>query len=315
MPFTNTTAAAYGLLVMYAMDMYEANPATLTPPAANGLTAAGWTIFAYIAGTDTILPRGVKGPLQKTGTPVCYGYVARNAAGDIAVAVRGTDGFAEWVEDGEFLPRAYAPTTPLPPGQPAMTVEDGFWGVYASMTLVAPGGAALGTLAPAIGKLAAAAPQVVVLGHSLGAALATYLTLDLVRGDLGARVSACLFASPQTGDQPFVTLFDQSVADYRLFDYILDIVPRVPTGPIYQPLPRRTVIQPAGAEAAVRVDIGCNHHVICYCAMLDYEATMAALTPVPVEEQSDFICILGPETGSPSIAKELVSLIAGAVPV
>src|SRR6202034_4599795 len=68
---------------------------------------------------------------------------------------------------------------------------------------------------------------VTIVGHSLGAALATYLTLDLTRAGLRARVSACLFASPRTGNQPFVTLFDQTIADYRLFNYMLDIVPRV----------------------------------------------------------------------------------------
>jgi triacylglycerol lipase len=156
---------------------------------------------------------------------------------------------------------------------------------------------------------------VTIVGHSLGAALATYLTLDLTRAGLRARVSACLFASPRTGNQPFVTLFDQTIADYRLFNYILDIVPRVPPGLGYMPLPRRTVIQPAGAEAVIRVGIGCSHHVICYCAMLDYEGMSRATTPVPPGEEDSAACILGPETGSPSIAKELVGAIAGVVPV
>jgi hypothetical protein len=315
MPFTNTTAAAYGLLVMHAMDMYRTQPASPTPAPAAGLIASDWTIAAYITGTDTLLPRGIKGPLQLTGTTVCYGYVATDAAGGMVVAIRGTDGFVEWVEDGEFVPIPYAPPTPFPAGQPATTVEQGFWGVYASLRLVEPSGAPLGSLAPAIVTLAGGAGPVTVVGHSLGSALATYLTLDLARSSLGARVAACLFASPHTGNQGFVTLFDESVADYRLFNYILDIVPRVPLGLGYQPLPRRTVIQPAGAEAVIKLDIGCNHHVICYCAMLDYEGTMAATTPVPAGEEDSAACIIGPETGNPSLAKDLVAALAGAVPV
>jgi triacylglycerol lipase len=128
-------------------------------------------------------------------------------------------------------------------------------------------------------------------------------------------VSACLFASPHTGNQAFVQLFDQTIVDYRLFNYILDIVPRVPLGLDYSPLPRRTVMQPATAEASIRVNVGCNHHVICYCAMLDYEGTIEATTPVPAGEEGSAACILGPETGSPSLAKRLVSDLAGVVPV
>jgi hypothetical protein len=55
MPFTNTTAAASGLLAMHAMDMYRVNTSLLTPPEAPGLTAAGWAVLAYIIGNDTLL--------------------------------------------------------------------------------------------------------------------------------------------------------------------------------------------------------------------------------------------------------------------
>lgn len=313
MPFTNTNAAAYGLLAMHAMDMYRAEPNSLAPAPAAGLTAAGWTVVAYATGTDTVLPPGVRGPMRLAATPIFYGFAARNSAGELVVVIRGTDGFVEWVEDAEFVPIPYVPANALPSGSPSTTVETGFWGVYGSLRLVDTNGAPLGVLAAAVASLAGAAGQVTVVGHSLGAALATYLTLDLARGGLDARVSACLFASPRPGDQAFATLFDQSVMDYRLFNYILDIVPRVPPGLGYAPLPRRTVIQPATAEAAIRFNIGCNHHVICYCAMLDYEKV--AKMPVPSVEESSKACILGPETGTPSIAKEILGFLAGAVPV
>ena len=183
------------------------------------------------------------------------------------------------------------------------------------MRLISPAGAPLGVLASAIADAAGPTAIVTVVGHSLGSALATYLTLDLARGGLRDRVSACLFASPHAGNQAFVDLFDRTIADYRLFNYILDIVPRVPLGLGYTPLSRRTVLQPATAEASIRIDVSCNHHVICYCAMLDYEGTMQATDPVPAGEASSAACILGPETGSPSLAKKLISDLAGVVPV
>ena len=100
-----------------------------------------------------------------------------------------------------------------------------------------------------------------------------------------------------------------------MFNYILDLVPRVPLGLGYMPLPRKTVLQPATAEANIRVSIGCNHHVICYCAMLDYEGTIQATTPVPAGEEGSAACILGPQTGKLSLAEQLVSDLAGVVPV
>src|SRR5208282_200633 len=77
---------------------------------------------------------------------------------------------------------------------------------YTSMQLISTAGAPPGALAPAIADAAGAAGTATVVRHSLGAALATYLTLDLARGGLSGRVSACLFASPHTGNQAFIDL-------------------------------------------------------------------------------------------------------------
>jgi hypothetical protein len=312
--FTNTAAAAYGLLAMHAMDMYREAPGSLTPAPTAGLTAAGWTILAYITGKDSLLDTP---SLLLADQTVNYGYVATGASGEMVAVIRGTDGFVEWIEDARFLPIPYMPLIGLPAVSGTMLVEQGFWMLYASMKLITPTGAPLGALAPAIVALATtlgATGTVTVVGHSLGAALATYLTLDLARGGLIERASACLFASPRTGSQAFAALFDQTVVNYRLFTYILDIVPRVPLGLGYSALPRRTVIQPTTAEASIRVSIECNHHVICYCAMLDYDGTMKATTPVPAGEQDSAACILGPETGNLSLAKQLVADLAGTVP-
>jgi pimeloyl-ACP methyl ester carboxylesterase len=43
--------------------------------------------------------------------------------------------------------------------------------------------------------------SLIVLGHSLGSTLATYLTFDLAHpGKLGPRVRGCFYASPRPGD-------------------------------------------------------------------------------------------------------------------
>lgn len=89
-----------------------------------------------------------------------------------------------------------------------------------------------------------------------------------------------------------------------MINYLLDIVTHVPTL-FYATLPNPTVIQPATAQAAIRLDIFCNHHVICYCAMIDYADTMAA--PTTPQDASCKACI-GPPPMSDA-AKGLASLI------
>ena len=101
------------------------------------------------------------------------GYIAERTLGELAVVIRGTDGFVEWVEDGEFPPTLYAPQIALPTTQNLISVELGFWTLYTSMRLIRPTGAALGALTPAITNAAGSTGIVTIVGHSLGAALAT----------------------------------------------------------------------------------------------------------------------------------------------
>ena len=309
---SNTVAAAWGLMAMCAMDMYRVNVNNLAPAPADLLKKDGWQIRAYIIGKDHLPFK--KGPLLIAEHEVCYGYVAERN-GIWTAVIRGTDGLIEWIEDAEFLPALYMSQIKLPPGPQNAKVEQGFWSIYSTMQLTSPTGERLGDLANEIAKLVPGGDKITAVGHSLGAALATYLALDLARGPLGARVSACLFASPHPGNQDFVLYFDRTVANYRLLNYALDVVPRVPLGPDYAPLPKRTVIQPTTAEASIKLDVECNHHVICYCAMLDYEETKDATTPVPAGEEGSASCVVGPEVGRPSLAKLLLSAVGGVVPV
>ena len=313
MPFTNSTAVPYGLLVMHAMDIYRLKTCPPAPFVAPSAPPGGGTIIGYVMGIDTLLldhPQFTPGPLAALGHQVCYGTVVRRAPNEVVVAIRGTDGFVEWIEDGEFPQIPYSPALPLPAGTPPATVEQGFWGIYSSLQLTNPAGTPLGELAGALPTIIGPGEDVVVAGHSLGSPLATYLTLDLARGPLGQRVSGCYFASPHPGNAAFATFFDQTVRDYMVYNYLLDIVPTVPPTQIgYSALPKVQVIQPATAQADIRLGLGCSHHVVCYLAMLDYNATIEAITPVPAGEELSAACIKGPQTGQPSVAKSLVDRI------
>ena len=72
-------------------------------------------------------------------------------------------------------------------------------------------------------------------------------------------------------------------------------------------LTNATVIQPSTAQAGIRLDILCNHHVICYCAMIDYDATMDA--PTTAQDASCKFCILGPASVMPESAKAMAVII------
>lgn len=313
MPFTDSSVVPYGLLVMHAMDIYRLKTCPPAPFSAPSPPTGGGTIIGYVVGTDTLLhqhPQSVPTPLRTLESQVCYGTVVRRSPTEVVVAVRGTDGFVEWVEDGEFLLVPYAPSISLPVGTKGGNVEQGFFGIYRSLSLTDSTGTVIGPLAGSLPSILEPGDNVVVSGHSLGAPLATYLTLDLVRGTLGQRASGCYFASPHPGDQEFAQLFDQSIRDYIVYNYLLDIVPRVPPTEVgYCALPKLKVLQPDTVQAEVTFGIGCNHHIICYLAMLDYQSTMQAVTPVPAGEADSAKCIRGPQTGRPTIAKSLVNRI------
>jgi triacylglycerol lipase len=293
MPFTDSVAARLGLLAKYAEDMYADNdpPALkLSPPVARQqpAIAAGWQPVAYIAASDAVFPPAGTSTNEQfgIGPTVFYGFLAQSITNvtEWAVVIRGTDGLVEWVIDGKFVPFPH----PLHAGA---YVEDGFWHVFASMSLMDFNGQVLDTNAIAGVASRVGTGSVTVVGHSLGSALATYFSQALAEGYLRERVSACMFASPRTGNAAWGKIYDATVGDYLVVNYLLDLVPHVPTRPIYQTLTKVRLIEPATAQAAVKVDIFCNHHVICYCAMLDAAVPMSAAD----RKGADYTaCVLGP---------------------
>ena len=300
-----TSAVQFGLLAMYAEDMYGAAPGTLNPPADARIGAAGWNVVGYLTAQDALVP--TKGsPNRKLGVDhgkrVFYGFVAQSqtSPNSFLAAIRGTEGMIEWVIDAEFVPIPH-------PRFPGARVEQGFWSIYQTMSLADPatGVTTFQNAAEGVEKLVGNG-SIVVTGHSLGSALATYFVEDLAeRLDQGA--AACLFASPRTGDSVWATIFDQNVKQYSLFNYVLDLVPHVPAGIGYRTLSKATVIQPSTAQAGIKLDLFCDHHIICYCAMLDFAETSSA--PLTAQDAACKACILGPASTVPEAAKALATLI------
>jgi triacylglycerol lipase len=293
MPISDSEAVKLGLLVMYAEDMYT--DGTKIPVIDPRIRDAGWEAIGYLTASDAILPKrasllpGQK-QLIELGATVFYGFLARKIAdpNEYTVAIRGTSDLAEWIIDAEFLP---VPN----PREPGTMVEKGFWDIFESMNFIDLDGSVINDdsakgIAAKVGQR-----RVVVAGHSLGAALATYLSLETAKL-IGPRLSACMFASLRTGDAAWAALYEKTVTDYRLFNYVLDVVPYVPfdlpPDIQYSTLSQATIIQPATAQADIRLDITCDHHIICYCAMLDYDYTKQTL--LEPKDQPLWACVTGP---------------------
>src|ERR1700722_7433457 len=150
---------------------YDTQPSDLTNQAGQKISVGGTdytvvtTIYANDLSTD-IDP-------SRSDDEVSIGLICQDQTGDVAIAIRGTEGTLEWIHDAEFL------AVPCPFLTGAGHTEDGFTAMYESLrTAVAPNSP---PVANALARLPFPRPvsSVTVCGHSLGGALATLLALDV----------------------------------------------------------------------------------------------------------------------------------------
>ena len=274
------SAAQHALLVIYAFDMCALSPSSIPPGPDPRIAESGLNIIGYISASDDIAKSGasLRAPAQLGASGddadrVCYGYLAQDVSGNgkFVVAIRGTDGVEEWVDDLDCLMTKHS-------SQEGGYVDQGFWSIYRTMCLHTVDDAGIVSAAvPVVSGIQAAIGinPVMVLGHSLGATLASYLALDL--NLVGCNASGCMFASPRPGNATFAEFFDQTVSNYDVFDFELDVVPKWPKFDIfhltpYVTLPQAKTIAIEAANLSINDNPACSHHLICYAALLD-EAT------------------------------------------
>ena len=180
-----------------------------------------------------------------TWDPVYFGYVAASPAGDIIIAIRGTENSTEWTDDILFSTQTNSPIAGVP-GK----VHLGFATIYNGGT---PGGTTgLNYYAPTnpivppkktdttfpLAKVLSGARSVNVTGHSLGAALATLLILDIAV-NVKMTVTSYNFASPMVGDPTFANFFNgligkQIANNFRVANGV-DPIPTQPSNVYYAP--------------------------------------------------------------------------------
>jgi len=295
-PIITTTAARYGIYVADVMDTYTANPRNLTPSMQSTYSLAeDWCAIAYLVANDTyFLKKAALG--VKPEDYVYYGVLAQSKSTpqEFILVIRGTSGFLEWVVD------AHVGMVPFG-SKDCGNVEGGFFQLYKSMKLLKKDEHPTAVRENAWQRIRSLLPansqddklRITIVGHSLGAALACFTTLDFcTRAKLGDAVTGCFFACPRPGDADFASAFDKEVQSYTVYDYVADVVPNLP--PNYPPLPTQfppivpSIPGPTGdsfvslpqiyaldcnnSQAHILDNPKSNHHVLCYSAMLHYKA-------------------------------------------
>jgi len=188
-------------------------------------------------------------------------------ATDVVVAIRGTEGIWEWVQDAKFFGR------PFPNVTGSGLTEDGFTVMYLSFSLV-PGPSS--TFRKDVAGILQPNATVTVAGHSLGASLATLLALDM-SANTKFPVSLYTLASPRVGDLTFHNLFNHVVPNaYRVANR-LDIVPQLPPPVLYFHVGDDTELVP---PAAMMFTAQCEHHLSTYLNMLAALIQQQSLYPI-----------------------------------
>ena len=161
--------------------------------------------------------------------PVYFGFIASEDANptSIVVAIRGTQGIPEWVDDFQ------TDLTHYPFALNAGNVETGFLELYKSLDLWTPGGKSkVINLAETASKDSNSLvnldkyKQVTMIGHSLGSSLVTLYGLHMAANHKNKKVIIYTLASPATGDQHFVDYYNSVITEtYRIYNK-RDLVPK-----------------------------------------------------------------------------------------
>jgi len=211
---------------------------------------------------------------------VSIGYIAQDEAGNVVIAIRGTHGVHEWIHDVLYE------AVPCPFLADAGYTEDGFTDVYMSLRVNEEHEAK--RLVEFVAEMEFPRPMksLTVCGHSLGAALATLLTLDLVSNTRYKDVTLYNFASPRTGDENFAKVFNRLVPNtYRIANR-KDLVTETP--PLflshknrYAHVEATSVLVP---HPGVKEHLLCMHHLSTYTHLMAKEAGLN-LDEYPIRDE------------------------------
>jgi predicted lipase len=209
-------------------------------------------------------------PLRGTQI-VSIGLILQAAgASDVVIAIRGTEGIMEWVQDAKF---GMVPC-PFLPG--AGNTEDGFTVMYSSLRTGTS--AASPSVVNALNGLAFPIPinastSVTICGHSLGGSVVTLLALDVAANTKFNNPTVYSYASPRAGDQTFTNTYNHMVPNtYRIANR-MDLVPKLPMPPLYDHVLSLNELNPVlwasvPPRILVKPELACEHILNTYLHLL-----------------------------------------------
>jgi Lipase (class 3) len=258
---------------------YATPPADLTNKAGQALSAGGvdYTVVTKIYANDLATDMNP----SRAEVEVSIGLICQeDKTGDVAIAIRGTEGTLEWIHDAEFA------LVPCPFLVGAGHTEDGVTDMYKSLRTGAQSGSP--TVVNALAKLPfpQAVGSLTICGYSLGGALATLLALDVAANTAFTAPAVYTYASPRVGDSLFARTYDQVVKNsYRIANR-LDIVPALPPPVGYEHVLNPTWLNPVRLvplppKVLVKYSVACEHSLATYLHLLSLQSGGAVLPLQP----------------------------------
>ncbi len=261
---------------------YEVPPTQLANAAGQTLTVTlGDASTTYVVIT-TVYANDLATDMnpQRGDARVSIGLILQNTTtGDALIAIRGTEGVHEWLQDGRFLLVA----TPFLAG--AGHTEDGFTSMYMSLAVDAAPGSP--SVSESLEGLSWRRPvqSLTICGHSLGGALVTLLAVDVAANTRFRDPEVYSYASPRTGDPAFASTYNQVVPRTFRIANRMDLVPKLPLPPLYEHVAEVTELNPVilsvPPKILVRTDIACEHILSTYLHLLTRQAAGVVLPLEP----------------------------------
>lgn len=242
--FSVPEAVELGKFLLAAYDLSNTNdPPDFVPPASYQLVSK---IYADDL-TDNL-------PDYKV-----FGFIAQSGS-DIVVAIRGTEGVLEWIMDSMFAAVSF-------PFVDAGRAEQGFTNFYS--TLRTGPSVAQPRVSDAIrSRMATGTIKTVrIAGHSLGAALATLLAIDIAGNGVFTTPTVYTFGSPRVGDKVFAGTYDDLVPNSWRIENLNDIVPHLP--PLLAGYVHVDAAYPINSDDKSKHTVPCWHALATYLNILD----------------------------------------------
>jgi predicted lipase len=250
--FSVSDAVGLGGFIQAAYDLFAANdPPDFTPP-------DGYQLVSKIYADDLT---------DNLPDFKVFGFIAQSGS-DVVVAIRGTEGVFEWLMDVHFLPIVF-------PFVNAGRTEQGFTNFYSTLR-TGPSVAqprVIDVLRPLI--TGGSVKTLRIAGHSLGAALATLLAIDVSGNDVFAGPTVYTFGSPRVGDKVFAGTYDNLVPSSWRVSNLNDIVPHLP--------PLLAGYVHVDAEYPINSDDNSKHTVPCWHALSTYLNTLDPTMPLDAD--------------------------------